>query len=81
MYKLFYAPESASMGVRVLLDEIGAPYELVPTRIAMDAPRPPELLAINPNGWVPVLSCEYVARHIFANMFRVRLCAGLPATP
>ncbi|MDE2789820.1 MAG: glutathione S-transferase family protein [Paracoccaceae bacterium] len=58
MYKLFYAPESASMGVRVLLDEIGSPYELVPTRIAMDAPRPPELLAINPNGWVPVLSWD-----------------------
>ncbi len=55
MYKLFYAPGSASMGVRVLLEEIGAPYELVSTGIAMDQPRPPELLAVNPNGWVPVL--------------------------
>ena len=55
VYKLFYAPESASMGVRVLLEEIGVDYHLLETSIAMDEPRPPEQLAINPNGWVPVL--------------------------
>lgn len=55
MYKLFYALKSASMGVRVLLEEIGAPYELIATSVRMDQPRPPEQLAINPNGWVPVL--------------------------
>ncbi len=55
MYRLFYARKSASMGVRVLLEEIGVPYELVQTTIDMDKPRPPEQLAINPNGWVPVL--------------------------
>jgi len=54
-YKLFYALGSAAMGVRVLLEEIGAPYELIQTTIAMDQPRPPEQLALNPNGWVPVL--------------------------
>ena len=58
MYKLFYAPKSASMGVRVLLEEIGAPYELIHMSIDMDKPRPPEQLAINPNGWVPVLLWE-----------------------
>jgi glutathione S-transferase len=46
---------SAAMGVRVLLEEIGAPYELIQTTIDMDKPRPPEQLALNPNGWVPVL--------------------------
>lgn len=55
MYKLFYAPGSAAMGTRVMLEEIGAPYELIQSTIAMDEPRPPEQLAINPNGWVPVL--------------------------
>lgn len=55
MYKLFYALKSASMGVRVILEEIGAPYELIQTTLEMDKPRPPEQLAINPNGWVPVL--------------------------
>ena len=58
MYKLFYAPKSASMGVRVMLEEIGAPYELIQTSLDMDKPRPPEQLAINPNGWVPVLLWE-----------------------
>ena len=58
MYKLFYAPKSASMGVRVLLEEIGAPYELIHMSIDMDKPRPPEQLAVNPNGWVPVLLWE-----------------------
>jgi len=54
-YKLYYAPGSAAMGVRVLLEEIGAPYELIHTTIDMDKPRPPEQLALNPNGWIPVL--------------------------
>ena len=58
MYKLFYALKSASMGVRVILEEIGAPYELIQTSIDMDKPRPSEQLAINPNGWVPVLIWE-----------------------
>ncbi len=55
MYKLFYALKSASMGTRVLLEEIGAPYQLIQTTVDMDEPRPPAQLAINPNGWVPVL--------------------------
>ncbi len=54
-YKLYYALGSAAMGVRVLLEEIGAPYELIQTTIDMDKPRPAEQLALNPNGWVPVL--------------------------
>ena len=58
MYKLYYAPGSAAMGVRLLLEEIGAPYELLQTTIDMDKPRPPEQLAINPNGWIPVLVWE-----------------------
>ena len=54
-YKLFYALGSAAMGTRVILEEISAPYELIQTTIAMDEPRPPEQLKLNPNGWVPVL--------------------------
>ncbi len=54
-YRLYYAPDSAAMGVRAILEEIGAPYDLIPTTIDMDKPRPPEQLALNPNGWVPVL--------------------------
>ena len=63
MYKLFYAPGSAAMGVRVLLEEIGAPYELLQSTIAPDEPRPPEQLALNPNGWVPVLIWDQSAMY------------------
>ncbi|MFD1160586.1 glutathione S-transferase family protein [Roseovarius aestuarii] len=58
MYKLFYALKSASMGMRVLLEEIGAPYELLETSVESGKPRPLEQLAINPNGWVPVLTWD-----------------------
>lgn len=54
-YELYYAPASASLGVRVILEEIGADYELLPTTIDMDKPRRQGHLALNPNGWVPVL--------------------------
>ena len=56
MYKLFTAPDSASLGVQVILEEIAVPYELIHTTIDREKARPPEQLAINPNGWVPVLS-------------------------
>jgi len=54
-YKLYYAPGSASMGVAVLLEEIGAPYELIQSTIDRSKPKPVEQIAFNPNGWVPVL--------------------------
>ena len=54
-YKLFYALGSAAQGVQVILEEIGAPYELIQSTMDRAKPRPPEQLAINPNGWIPVL--------------------------
>ena len=58
MYKLFYALKSASMGVRVMLEELGVPYELIESTTDRSRPRPPEQMAVNPNGWVPVLLWE-----------------------
>ena len=54
-YRLFYAKESASDGVRVILEEIGVPYELIQSTKDRSKPRPLEQLEINPNGWDPVL--------------------------
>ncbi len=54
-YKLFYALGSAAQGVQVILEEIGASYDLIQSTMDRVKPRPPEQLAINPNGWVPVL--------------------------
>ena len=39
----------------MFLEEIGTPYELIQTTIDMDKPIPTEQLALNPNGWIPVL--------------------------
>jgi len=57
-YKLFYASGSAAEGVRVILEELGMPYELIKSTIDRSKQRPPEQLKINPNGWVPVLMYE-----------------------
>ena len=35
-YQLFYAPGSAAMGTRVMLEDIGAPYELIESTIDME---------------------------------------------
>jgi len=60
-YRLFFADGSAAMGARVILEEVGATYELIETEIGAGRPRAPELLAVNPNGWVPVLLWEHGA--------------------
>ncbi len=43
------------MGVRVILEEIGVSYELIQSTTDRTVPRSPEQMAINPNGWLPVL--------------------------
>ena len=51
------------MGVRVVLEELGQPYELIATEIGVGLPRSPELLSLNPNGSViiiPVLSLIHI---------------------
>ncbi len=79
MYKLYYAPKSASMGVRVILDEIGVPYELLETSIVQGEQRPPEQLKINPNGWVPVLLWDSGAMYECAAI-TIFLCDRHPET-
>jgi glutathione S-transferase len=54
-YKLYYDLGSAAMGIRVILEEIGAPYEIVQSTKDRSKPRPPEQMTANPNGWLPVL--------------------------
>ena len=55
-YKLYYDHLSAAEGVRVILEEIGLSYELIPSSKDRSGPRPANQLLINPNGWLPVLS-------------------------
>jgi glutathione S-transferase len=55
MLQLLYDPGSASLTPHVLLEEIGAPFELVCVDRAAGAHRTPAFLKLNPNGLIPVL--------------------------
>ncbi len=54
-YRLHYAPDNASLCVRLALEEIGIPFEAVLVDRKAKAQRSPEYLALNPNGLIPVL--------------------------
>jgi len=52
---LSHAPQSRSIRPRWLLEEIGAPYDLIRIDLEAGDHRKPEYLKINPNGAVPTL--------------------------
>ncbi len=54
-YVLHYAPDNASLIVRLALDQIGAPYRCVLVDRAAQAQCKAPYLALNPNGLIPVL--------------------------
>src|SRR6202035_167534 len=60
MHRLYYSPGACSMAVHIVLEEIGAPYEL--ELISSSGPREgrmtatPEWRAVNPKGRVPAVS-------------------------
>lgn len=58
-YRLHYAPDNASLIIRLVLEELGQPYEtvLVDRRIA--AQRSEAHLALNPHGLIPVLETPH----------------------
>ena len=53
--KLFYAPGACSIGIHVLLEEIGKPYEAVPVNLRDGAQFKPEFTSVNPKSKVPTL--------------------------
>src|SRR5579875_974030 len=88
MLKLYYAPMSRAVRPRWVLEEIGAPYELVKIDLAKNEQKRPEYLAVNPNGTVPALEdgdlrlfesaaiCQYLA-----DKFPEARLAPPPGTP
>ena len=54
-YRLHYAPDNASLIIRLALDEIGAPYETVLVDRTVQAHKSPAYRALNPAGLIPVL--------------------------
>jgi glutathione S-transferase len=72
----FHSPNTRSSGVRVLLEELDAPYELRAVNMKAGEQRQPAYLAINPMGKVPAilhrgeLVTEQVAIYIYlADLF------------
>jgi glutathione S-transferase len=53
--KLFYAPDTSAVGIRVLLEEIGRPYEIVPVDLRAGEQYQPPFTSINPKSKVPTL--------------------------
>jgi glutathione S-transferase len=51
----FHSPRTRSTGTRILLEELGAPYELHDVNFRIGAQRDPAYLAINPLGKVPAI--------------------------
>jgi glutathione S-transferase len=73
---LYYSPQSRATGTRVLLEELGAPYELHVLNMKAGEQRQPAYLAVNPLGKVPAirhgeaLVTEQVAIYIYlADLF------------
>ena len=56
MLSLHYHPGNASLAPHLLLEEIGAPFELVFVDRAQGAHKSAAYLALNPNGLIPVLT-------------------------
>src|SRR5260221_12614182 len=52
---LFHSPNTRSTGALILLEELGAPYELHVLNMKADEQRQPAYLALNPMGKVPAI--------------------------
>jgi glutathione S-transferase len=53
--RLYYSPNACSLGIHVLLEEIGRPFELSWVDFSKKAQYSPEYMAINPKSKVPAL--------------------------
>jgi glutathione S-transferase len=53
--KLYYAPGACSLGIHVLLEEIGKPYETQALNFGQGEQYKPEFTSINPKSKVPTL--------------------------
>lgn len=54
-YRLHYAPDNASLIIRLALEALGVAYETVLVDRSAAAQKSPAYLALNPNGLIPVL--------------------------
>jgi glutathione S-transferase len=67
--------------VRLLLHQLGVPFELVLVDILRGETRTPEFLARNPNGRIPVLALEDGTHLAESNAIQWYLAEGTPLLP
>jgi len=53
--KLYHSPGACSLGIQVILEEVGKPFEVVRVSTRDGSNRKPEYLAVNPKAKVPAL--------------------------
>ena len=53
--KLYWGPHTCAIGIHILLEEIGEPYETEKVDPAGGQTRQPPFMAVNPKGKVPTL--------------------------
>ena len=56
--KLYFSPGACSIGIHVVLEEIGKPYEVERIMLAQGEQYKPEFVAITPKSKVPALECD-----------------------
>jgi glutathione S-transferase len=85
---LYFAPRSRSIRALWLLEEIGAPYDVVPLDLESADHKAPEILALNPMGKVPIVVVDghpvwespAIVAHL-ADLFPEAGLAPAPGTP
>ncbi len=84
--RLHYAPDNASLCVRLLLEELSVPFETILVDRSRNAQKSPAFLKRNPNGQIPVLETENGAVFETAAIMlwladRYRRCIAAPSAP
>ena len=82
MLRLYdYLPSGNGYKVRLLLAQLGIPFELVQLDIVKGETRTPEFLAKNPNGRIPLLEIEPGTFLAESNAILFYLAEGTPFLP
>lgn len=82
MYKLYdFRPSGNGYKVRLLLTQLGIPFEYIEKDILKRETRTPEFLAINPNGRIPVLELEPGIYLSESNAILIYLAENTPYLP
>ena len=74
--KLFYSPGACSLGIHIILEEIGKPYELELVDLKSQKQFTPEFMAVNPKSKVPALDLGD-GGHVLTEFPAIALYLGL----